>query len=180
MNALTSVRWLKCWRHCCSRALALAVVFILAGTHAFAQATVTTLANTYNRAGAGSAPAVPVGVTTTGAKFNFPAGIALDPSGTYMFVADNKNNAIRYIYGVGNPSSSVTFSIYNNKNGVNHPIGVAVDSSTNVYVLNYGKTGKDGSLMVFNAATLINYFYIPPIATRTTKLKNAAAITLDN
>ena len=180
MNALTSVRWLKCWRHCCSRALALAVVFILAGTHAFAQATVTTLANTYNRAGAGSAPAVPVGVTTTGAKFNFPAGIALDPSGTYMFVADNKNNAIRYIYGVGNPSSSVTFSIYNNKNGVNHPIGVAVDSSTNVYVLNYGKTGKDGSLMVFNAATLINYFYIPPIATRTTKLTNAAAITLDN
>lgn len=157
----------------------LAFVFMLTGMDAFSQAAVTTLANTYNKAGAGKATALTIGVTTTSAKFNFPAGIALDPSGTSMFVADYNNNAIRYVYDVGNKSSSITFDIYNNKSGINHPIGVAVDSATNVYVLNYGKNGTDGSLMVFNGSLLINDFYIPSIATNAVKLTKAAAITLD-
>jgi hypothetical protein len=172
---------MKSWTRSCTSTLglALAVSFMLTGLDAFSQPTVTTLANTYNRAGAGAPTAIGKGVATTSAKFNFPAGIALDTSGTYMFIADYKNNAIRFVYAVGNKSSSITFNIYNTKNGVNHPIGVAVDSNTNVYVLNYGKKGTDGSLMVFNSQTLINNGYIPHIATTVTNLINAAGITLD-
>ena len=153
---------------------------MLASAHVFAQqATVTTFANTYNRAGAGKASALTTGVPTLGAKFNSPMGIALDSSGTAMFVADYNNNAIRYIYGLGNNSSSVTFTIYNNTRGINHPVGVAVDFSNNVYVLNYGKKGTDGSLMVFNGSSLLNYGYITAITTRATNLVKAAGLTLD-
>jgi len=178
MNAPISARFLKCWKACCSSAPAFSVIFMLAGANTFAQATVTTLANTYNKAGKGPASALTKGVPTASAKFNFPAGIALDPSGTDLIVADYNNNAIRYVYDVGNKSSSLTFNIYNNTSGINHPIGVAVDSNTNVYVLNYGKKGTDGSLMFFKGS-LLSSGYITSIATNVVKLTNAAAITLD-
>ena len=184
MNAITSTQWSKSWNNWCRSALVLSVIVMLVSTHAFAQATVTTLANTYNRAGAGKASALNVGfltigASTTSAKFNLPMGIALDPSGTAMFVADYNNNAIRYVYGLGNSSSSITFTIYNNTRGISHPVGVAVDLLTNVYVLNYGKKGTDGSLMVFNGLSLMNYGYIPAITTRATNLVKAAGLTLD-
>ena len=182
MNALISARLLKRWKLPCSRPLGLllAGVFLLAGMDAFSQATVTTLANTYNRAGAGLAPAVTKGVATTSAKFNFPAGIALDTSGNNLFLADYNNNAIRWVYNVGNKSSSVTYTIYNNTTGINHPIGVAVDSLTNVYVLNYGKKGTDGSLKVFNGSYLINYQKILPLTTTLTNLTGAAGLAVDS
>jgi hypothetical protein len=177
MNAITFGHCFKPWSRFCFGALA--AVIVLAGANAFAQSTVTTLANTYNRAGAGKPSALGVGVSTIAAKFNFPAGIAIDPSGTYMFVADYNNSAIRYVYGVGDKSSSITFNIYNNKSGINHPIGMAMDSSNIVYVLNYGTKGKNGSLMVFSGAVVIDYAYIPSITTRATNLINAAGIALD-
>ena len=177
MNAPTSIRLLKCWKACCSSVLALSVVFMLAGADAFAQATVTTLANTFGKAGAGKASTK--GVLTTTAKFNLPAGIALDSSGTYMFVADYNNNAIRLVYDLGNKASSVTYSVYTNKNGINHPVGVAVDPYDNVFVLNYGTKGANGSLMVFNGDYLINYSLYAPIGTFATNLVNAAGLSLD-
>jgi len=177
MNAPTSIRLLKCWKACCSSVLALSVVFMLAGADAFAQATVTTLANTFGKAGAGKASTK--GVLTTTAKFNLPAGIALDSSGTYMFVADYNNNAIRLVYDLGNKASSVTYSVYTNKNGINHPVGVAVDPYDNVFVLNYGTKGANGSLMVFNGDYLLNYSLYAPPDTRATNLVNAAGLTLD-
>jgi hypothetical protein len=177
MNAPISARLLKCWQYCCASTLVLSVIFMLAGEDAFAQATVTTLANTYNKAGAGKASAN--GVLTTSAKFNFPAGIALDSSGTYMFVADYNNNAIRLVYDLGNKSSSITYSVYTNKNGINHPIGVAVDPDDNIFVLNYGTKGANGSLMVFSGYYLLNYYLYAPIGTLATNLVNAAGLTLD-
>ena len=180
MNALTSARWYKNWKHFHPGAIALAIIsFMLTSLNGFSQATVTTLANTYNRAGAGFAPPLTKGVTTTSAKFNFPAGIALDQSGNNLFLADYNNNAIRWVYNVGNKSASVTYTIYNNTTGVNHPIGVAVDSLTNVYVLNFGKKGTDGSLMIFSGSDLINHQQIPPIATSVTNLARVAGLTLD-
>ena len=177
MNAITFGPCFQYWRRCCSCALTAIIMVISANT--FAQSTVTTLANTYNRAGAGKPSALGVGVSTIAAKFNFPAGIAIDSSGTYMFVADYNNSAIRYVYGVGDKSSSITFNIYNNKSGINHPIGMAMDSSNIVYVLNNGTKGKNGSLMVFSGAVVIDYAYIPSITTRATNLINAAGIALD-
>ena len=176
MNAIIFSSCFKYWRRCGLGVLA--AIFMLDSTDAFAQSTVTTFANTYNRAGAGKASSK--GVLTTAVKFNFPAGIALDPSGSLMFVADYNNNAIRLVYNLGNQSSSVTYTVYTNKNGINHPIGVAVDAATNVFVLNYGTKGKNGSLMIFNGSYLINYQLYAPIATPVTNLTNAAALALDN
>ena len=148
MNTLASVRRANSrWsRRTC--ALSLALIVVLSGASAFAQATLTTLANTYNKAGAGKASAK--GVLTTTAKFNLPTGIALDSSGTDLFVADYNNNAIRLVYNVGDKSSSITYSVYTNKNGINHPIGVAVDAYDNIFVLNYGtKARTDGIVTHF-------------------------------
>ena len=176
MNAITFGPCFQYWRRCCFGVLA--AVIVLAGANAFAQSTVTTFANTSNKAGAGKASSKPVLTTTT--KFNFPAGIALDPSGTLMFVADYNNSVIRMVNNLSSSSSSYTFSYYNSKNGINHPIGIAVNASTNIYVLNYGAKGKNGSLMIFDGSSLINYGNYFQIATLATNLTNAAAIALDN
>jgi DNA-binding beta-propeller fold protein YncE len=151
MNALTSARWLNERKHCCVRILraALAGIFMLAGVNAFAQSTVTTLANTVGYAGAGTASATPV--LTTSAKFKFPAGIALDPSGTSLFLADCTNNVVRWVSNLGNKASSYTYNAYIATNGISHPIAIAIDSNTNIYVLNRG-TGKNGNVLEFNGS----------------------------
>jgi sugar lactone lactonase YvrE len=74
------------------------------------------------------------------ARFNFPTGIAIDPTGT-LYVADRFNHAIRVI----SPSGSVTTLAGNplgagSANGTgaaarfNCPMGVAVDATGAVYV----------------------------------------------
>ena len=72
-----------------------------------AQATVTTL-------GGGSATkpysGYVDGTTLTQAEFNTPAGMALDPSGTVLFIADYGNNAIRMVSQVGVTATSVTLN----------------------------------------------------------------------
>src|ERR1039457_3596074 len=74
------------------------------------------------------------------AKFAMPAGMALDPAGTSLFVADYANNAIRLVSKVGDAANSVTTTFANATNGagISQPIAVVVDSATNVYVLNQG------------------------------------------
>ena len=99
MNALTSVRLLKSWRH--PLAPLLAGIFMLTGMDAFSQSTVTTLTdNNHGKAGYKS------GNTFLTARFNHPMGIALDPAGTTMFMADNLNNAVRMITAVGDKSAT--------------------------------------------------------------------------
>ena len=79
----------------------------------------------------------------TNARFGFPAGIAVDPSGN-LYVADAGNNAIRKI-----DTNGVVTTVAGNRkagfaNGVGTnasffaPVGVAVDGSGNVYVADAG------------------------------------------
>ena len=48
-------------------------------------------------AGQGSASSGSVNGVGTKANFNYPNGIALNPSNTFLYVADNLNNLIRAI-----------------------------------------------------------------------------------
>jgi sugar lactone lactonase YvrE len=61
-------------------------------------------------AGAGPAGLVdaPAGPGTS-AKFNTPAGIALDPSASSLFVADQRNNVVRRV-GTGSPYGVTTYA----------------------------------------------------------------------
>lgn len=152
----------------------LGLMLALAGTPAFGQATVTSLTDA-NHGKAGFAN----GNTFNTAQFRFPAGIALDPSGSLLFVADATNNAIRMVNNLGNQSSSWTFTAYNAANGISHPIGIAVNADTNIFVLNFGN-GKNGSLMVFNGYYYVNYGIKSVISTNATHLTNAAGISLDS
>ena len=129
MKVLTSTRLLKSGQPCGypAKGLVLAGLFVLAGMNSFAQSTVTTLANIYGSAGTGSASSTPV--LTTTAKFNYPAGIALDPAGTSLFLADYNNNAVRWVSNLGNQSSSYTYSAYVSTDGINHPIAVGIGVS---------------------------------------------------
>jgi len=115
------------------------------------------------------------------AMFNDPAGMALDPSGTYMFLADYNNNAIRLISNLGNNASSVTttFAGTNQNEGVNHPLAVLVDSATNVFVLNHGN-GTNGAILTFSGLLMgpsYNVTLIGPILA--SNLVNATAMAED-
>jgi sugar lactone lactonase YvrE len=79
---------------------------------------VTTLAGT---AGAGGS-ADGMG---TAARFNHPAGMAVDGAGN-VYVADTDNNSVRKITSVGVVSTLAT--------GFNGPSGIAADTAGNVYV----------------------------------------------
>ncbi len=158
----------------CLKRLGFAALATLIPIGAFGQATVATLTDA-NHGQAGYKD----GNTFYTAQFNGPAGIALDPSETYLFLADSNNNAVRLITSVGVTSSSYTYSAYTNKNGISHPVAVAVDTATNVYVLNRGN-GKDGTVLKFNGGYYINYGGVVSLmATNASKLTNATAMALD-
>ena len=112
------------------------------------------------------------GFTLSQAKFAMPAGLAMDPSGTVLFVADYTNNAIRLVAQAVNNTASTTTTFATN--GVSHPLAVAVDARTNVYVLNHG-TGSNGSLLRFGdvGGTAVTY---PTLASG---LVNATAMAMD-
>jgi sugar lactone lactonase YvrE len=174
MKIPISGRFLKAWRRYAWRpTLALAGMITAAAIQAHGQATVTTLTDA-NHGTAGYKD----GNTFTAAQFRFPAGMALDPSETTLFMADCTNNAVRMVTAVGNKSSSFTYSAFTNKNGINRPIAIAVDPSTNVYVLNRG-SGTDGTVLTFNGSYFINYRVVSLIATNASGLTNATSLTLD-
>ena len=176
MNVLTSAWWKKSWPRGGSGTLRLVLVagLMLTGLNAFAQTTVTTLTDAKH-----GKPGYKDGNTFAAAQFKFPAGIALDPSGTRLFIADCTNNAIRMVNNLGNKSASVTVSAYTSTNGISHPLAVAVDAATNIYVLNAGNQ-KNGSLLVFNGNYYINSNRKTIIATNATGLTNAVGLTLDS
>jgi len=127
----------------CAWALAALASVLISATHLHAQATVLTLG--------GGAIVKPYsgyidGNTLTTAKFSQPSGMALDPSGSYLFVADYTNNAVRLLSQLGS-SSGTTTTFANVGKGVSHPLAVVVDGATNVYVLNHG-SGNIGSKLV--------------------------------
>jgi sugar lactone lactonase YvrE len=78
------------------------------------------------------------------ASFNIPVGVAINSEG-FLFVADEQNNAIRYI----SPQGTVTTIAGNGKVGFsntadsvtfNEPSGVAVDNSGDVFVADRGNS----------------------------------------
>ena len=79
---------------------------------------VTTLAGTAGASGSADG-------TGGAARFNHPAGVAVDGAGN-VYVADTDNNSVRKITSVGVVSTSAT--------GFNGPSGIAADTAGNVYV----------------------------------------------
>ena len=80
------------------------------------------------------------------ARFNFPAGIAVDNNGN-LFVSDSGNNTIRSITsagvvttigGVAGQSGSIDGIA--NLARFNNPTGIAVDVSGNIYVAEYNNS----------------------------------------
>src|SRR5947207_1884285 len=70
------------------------------------------------------------GDTATGAQFNTPYAIALDPTGKTLFVADRDNNAIRQL----DLPSRQTFTFTTDR--IHKPVGVAAAGDGKAYVLN--------------------------------------------
>jgi Fn3 associated len=153
--------------------LRIAALLMLVAGSLFGQATVTTLTDAHH-----GKPGYKDGSTFYYAQFRNPMAIALDSSGQNMFVADNLNNAVRWISNLGNDSSSYTLSIYTNKNGISAPVDIAVDATTNIYVLNRGN-GINGTILEFNGFLSLNYNVTKLVATNATKLINATAMALD-
>lgn len=118
------------------------------------------------------------GVTATVAQFDFPCGLALDPSGTSLFIADCTNNALRVISSLDDATASITSTFASLTNGINRPVAVAVDGATNVYVLNRGN-GTDGTVLQFNGSYYGAYGFAFLVATNASGLANATALALD-
>ena len=120
------------------------------------------------------------GGTFNTARFNNPQGIALDPSGTRLFVADYTNNAIRLISSLGDNAASQTLSVYTNKDGINRPVSIIVDSQTNIYVLNAGTNVGGGNLLKFNGHYLLKFdYYKYLISSNSFRFTNATAMAMD-
>jgi sugar lactone lactonase YvrE len=150
-------------------ALATAGLMLLARGNVYAVATVTTIGG-----GSISAPYYGYvnGNTLSAAKFNMPSGMALDASGTTLYIADYTNNAVRLVSSAGNTGSSVTSTWATN--GVSHPIAVVLGSAGDVYVLNHG-TGANGAVLHFTGAGSTAVAQ-PSLATG---LANATAMAID-
>jgi hypothetical protein len=144
------------------------IAFLLLVTNLASASTVSWVSGGINKpkfpTGAGYAD----GATDGGAEYHTPCGIALDSSGSYLFVADRDNNAIRYL-DLG-ADETWTFGIIAT-NLISKPIGVAVDSSLNVFVLNRGN-GTNGTVVEFDN-------FGETLATNATGLTNVGGIALD-
>src|SRR5665213_598 len=82
----------------------------------------------------------------TNAQFNYPEGITADANGN-LYVADTRNNAIRYI-DTNNVVSTVTAGLYQ----FNQPWSVALDNNSNVWVAD---TGNNVIVMISNGVPQI-------------------------
>ena len=115
------------------------------------------------------------GQTFTNAQFNTPSALAINTSGTFMFVADRTNNAIRQITMPVDVAASQTTTFTTNR--LARPWDVAVDGANNVYVLNRGSTAINGA---FLSGTIVKFNqYGNYLGTLATNLVNATAFALD-
>ncbi|MEN9574041.1 MAG: hypothetical protein RL514_1896 [Verrucomicrobiota bacterium] len=114
----------------------------LAPLAALAQTTVTTLSGGPSSANPGSASGNTDGNTATTAQFNTPGGLAFEPSGRFLWLADTANNTVRRL----DFTAGLTTTLATNTSGGNilfaAPVDVAVDGNTNLYIL----TRDDGRI----------------------------------
>ena len=122
--------------------------------------------------------------STNTAAFDFPAGLALEPSGNSLFIADCTNSAVRWYSNLkasSFPATQVYTFLYTN-DGISLPVAVAVDGATNVYVLNRAN-GTNGYILEFTNVSLFFQFPQPGVessaTTIATHLTNATAMALD-
>jgi DNA-binding beta-propeller fold protein YncE len=148
--------------------LALALTLLLAGPSLVTGATVTTL-------GGGNPNINPKylgyrdGNTLSQALFHTPAGVALDSTDQYLFVADRDNSVIRYLDLTAGQTWTLALSP---TNLINKPVAVAVDGDNFVYVLNRGN-GTNGSLITFD-------YWGDAFVTNAVRLTNAAGMAITN
>jgi uncharacterized delta-60 repeat protein len=84
--------------------------------------------------------------TASTAKFSDPEGIAVDPTGTYLYVADRKNHRIRQITiataAVTTLAGSGSAGTADHANPLSatfdEPTGIAVDAAGQIYVTDFG------------------------------------------
>jgi len=69
----------------------------------------------------------------TAAKFFYPSGIIIDPSGQFLYVADKQNNKIRKIVIATKQVTTIADTTV-----FNLPRGITIDSSGNLYVADSG------------------------------------------
>ena len=170
---------LKVFTSRCALVLAVLGTLWLPNGRLWAQATVTTLGgSTFKAPWAGFAN----GNTFQYALFSGPAGMALDASGTVLLLADYTNNALRMITAVGDTANSVTYTLATATNSgttpLSCPVAVVVDGATNIYVLNRGSSGSNGSILHFGGAAMSSggvTIYSP----LTTGLVSPTAMTMD-
>ena len=74
-----------------------------------------------------------------------PLGIALDTSGSKLYIADPGSNAVQVL----NLGNNQTETFLDASVGILQPVDVAVDATNNIYVLNQG-TGGNGFILEFN------------------------------
>lgn len=161
-GARRSTRW----------AFALLLGALLAHTAALAQTTVTTLSGGPSTANPSSASGTNDGNTASTAQFNTPGGLALEASGSVLWVADTTNNTVRRL----DLTAGTTSTLATNSSGGNvifsTPVDVAVDGNTNLYILTRG----DGRIHQVDLRNLAFGATVTPIvAAGTFTLPNALA-----
>jgi hypothetical protein len=116
-------------------------------------------------------------------QFNYPMGIALDPTETLLYVADYTNNAVRLLDMNAGLVETFVDTNYNYvtcasdgctpvaTNYTTGPVDVKVDSGGNVYVLTRGN-GSNGTVLMFDS-------YANFLGVLAAQLTNAAALALD-
>ncbi|HEY1662368.1 MAG TPA: hypothetical protein VGI03_08115 [Verrucomicrobiae bacterium] len=167
------------WR---SLSSALAAALIFNAGNVFAGATVNWISGGPNPDELGVSPTgagYSDGDITSEAEYNTPRGLCVDPTGDFVFLADQSNNVVRTLEFDDNTAFTQGGYIGGNlmTNIYNVPVGVAVDSTGNIFVVNHGN-GKNGSVIILANGFIDNNG--DSIFTNATGLTNANGIALDS
>jgi sugar lactone lactonase YvrE len=112
------------------------------------------------------------------ALFNYPSGLALDPQGKLLYIADYTNNSVRAMFSLGDLANGETMTFAGSGYGISRPVAVVLDPATNLYVLNRG-TGNNGTILKFDASAYSQYYDRTLVSTNATLLTNATAMAID-